>query len=118
MGSAKWTSDELLILKSHYSEHGPDWVGWEMLLPARTQLAIQSQAKRIGITDTKPVVKKKRKRKRRSPPKASVDPYAKTVMKMLKDGMTTSEVDAHMKWKPGKAKLILTDYWNSKDNAR
>lgn len=117
MGSVKWSNDEMRVLRAHYGEHGPDWVGWEMLLPGRTKSAIQSQARKTGLLMARPAPKKKCVRKQPKPLKRSVDPYAKIILRMLGDGMTVSEVDAHMKWVPGKAKFILTEHWNSQGDA-
>ena len=74
-------------------------------------------ARKTGLLMSRPTPKKKRVRKQSKPLKRSVDPYAKIILRMLGDGMTASEVDAHMKWVPGKAKFILTEHWNSQGDA-
>ena len=47
--SPKWGSDEVDAVRRFYPTHGPDWDGWDELVPNRTHHAIQMCASRIGV---------------------------------------------------------------------
>ena len=47
--SPKWGSKEVEAVRNYYPLHGPDWDGWDELIPDRTRHAIQMCASRIGV---------------------------------------------------------------------
>lgn len=108
-----WTKEEDAILKAHFAEHGSSWEGWESLLPDRTDNAIYRHAASMGLTmKSRPRVHKSNDGMTgRAVIKKSKDPYEGYVLACLERGMTPSEIDASMKWRPGKARLIITERW-------
>lgn len=113
MNGGHWTKDEDEILKAHYREHGYKWDGWEALLPGRTDNAIYRHAAGMGLTENGRVRVTKRNDglEGRTVIKKTKDPYEGYVLSCLDQGMTPSEIDASMKWRPGKARLIMTERW-------
>ena len=106
-----WSKEEVLILSENYEGHGSGWSGWSELLPNRTKNAIQTKALKIGLTKST-THGKSRSSDTYQPPRRTADPYAKVILRMLEQGMTTSEIDSHMRWYPGRAKYILTQHWD------
>lgn len=47
--SPRWGSREVEAVRKYYPLHGPDWDGWDELIPDRTRHAIQMCASRIGV---------------------------------------------------------------------
>ena len=44
-----WSAREVSILREHYVTNGPNWDGWERLLPGRKYDSIASKASRLGL---------------------------------------------------------------------
>lgn len=49
MGRRRWTPEEDETVRRHYPLHGPQWSGWDELLPGRSYSAIVSRAGRLGV---------------------------------------------------------------------
>lgn len=88
MYAPEWSRDEDAILNAHYEEHGPNWVGWEALLPGRSEESIRRRM----------VAKVERK-----------------VLRLMEKGHTPSEIDRLMGWPPGRATLVLIGRWDAGD---
>ena len=95
-----WSADELAILMAHYQDNGPGWVGWESLLPGRSQRAIEAAARRVGVAKTV-----------RKPPRVMGDPARAMVVKLMAEGMTPSQIDRKMLWRPGRTIGMLKRMW-------
>ena len=100
MHSTAWGDDELEILRAYYPDHGPSWVGWEEVLPGRTERGIGHKANAIGL-------RHEPNRARRDEP----DPVEAVVAAMMGDGMTPSGIDRHMHWHRGTARGIVVGMW-------
>lgn len=117
MSAAKWTYEELAILRAHYRHEGFAWDGWESLLPGRTQEAIRRQATKQGLTgNNPPPIPKPPRRKPRRSHMLVVDESESYVLGKMKSGMTLSDIDKSRGWFPGRAKLILTSMWERESN--
>lgn len=103
--SSPWSDDEVEILKAHYDEHGASWDGWAMLLPDRSENAICKKAH--GIKMERAVKAKARKPRA----KRAVDSREAVVLRMMKQGMSPSQIDRKMKWVPGRTHSIVIDRW-------
>lgn len=44
-----WTATETRLLSVHYTEHGPNWDGWPLVLPRRSMGALRSKAVKLGL---------------------------------------------------------------------
>ena len=53
MTGAKWTERELDELRRLYPSHGPDWRGWEDVLPGRSPKGIEKKAHLSGVRRSK-----------------------------------------------------------------
>lgn len=105
-----WSDDEIEILKAHYAERGPFWVGWEMFLPDRTDSAIMRKANALGLkSGAKRTVTKRRRRKAKER-----DPVDIMVEGMMASGMAPSEIDRRMHWYEGTAVKILNGIWKGR----
>lgn len=119
MFTSKWSLDEEAIVKAHYEEHGPHWVGWESLLPDRTEAAIQRKAGILGIKSKAPIKRKRPKKpdvtyvelRHNVVAEVTPDPMEKPILAMMRAGMTPAQIDRKMKWRPGKTAHILSEMW-------
>lgn len=113
---SRWTDEEHAILAKNYPQHGRHWDGWKTLLPGRSVSAIYQQAYSSGLTgvfeEEKPKPEpKKAKARQVIRVRATKDPYEDYVLACMKSGLTPSQVDSKLKWKPGKTVLVLTTRW-------
>lgn len=109
MKSPNWSKDEDEILKAHYADRGSCWEGWESLLPGRTNNAISNRANSLGLL-RKGASRQKKPMKMPSA-RRTRDPYESYILSCLEDGMTPADIDAKMKWHPGRTVQILTERW-------
>ena len=126
MFTSTWSDDEVAILRAHYPEHGARWVGWESLLPDRTDRAIQRKAGLLGITHANSERKKPKKRKKAPRLNAlthyettvaavTPDPYERPILGMMEAGMTPQQIDAKLHWPSGRTIQILTEMWQREE---
>lgn len=126
MYTVPWGYDEVEILKAQYPLHGPHWIGWEALLPDRTERAIQRKAGLLGIVHAKTERKKPKKRKKvprlnalthyeTTVAAVTPDPYERPILGMMEAGMTPQQIDAKMHWPSGRTIQILTEMWQRED---
>ena len=102
---SEWSEDETAIIKAHYDEHGASWDGWEMLLPGRSRSSITKKAHRLKME--RAVNAKKRGPKARK----AADSREAVVLRMMKQGLSPSQIDKKMRWVPGRTKMIVIDRW-------
>lgn len=108
--STLWSRDEEQILRSHYDEHDYRWEGWEALLPGRSPRAIKAKAYSLHLVDV-PVKDKT------VPVETKMEPIDGFVLTCFRAGLTASQIDKFKGWRPGKAKLILTEIWRRMKDA-
>jgi len=112
-----WNDVEVNALKTYFPIHGSGWEGWSEVLPDRSSKAISVKAASMGIVTSRQHNKtpERQRFKREHPERRSgykgPDPMEGRIMRMMADGMTPSEIDAEMKWRPGKAKRVITERW-------
>jgi hypothetical protein len=99
-----WSKDEIAVLKAHYPEHGMRWVGWESLLPDRSEREIGRKANSLKLRP--PVPRKMR-------PKARPDDSEVKVLFLMRSGLTPSQIDSKMHWVPGRTIKILKARWEA-----
>lgn len=104
-----WSEDEIEILRAHYPDEGPFWVGWETLLPDRTDTAIMRKANTLGIRSHATRDGRSVGRKRRGDDER--DPMDVMVEQMMAKGMAPSEIDSAMHWYEGTAVRVLAGIW-------
>lgn len=117
-----WSEEEDAAVVTFYPIHGRRWEGWKDVLPDRTMRAIEMRAQRLGVAPKREVAMTEGTRRRgdrnhyarsqydREPP-MTPDPNEGLVMRLMADGMTPSEIDDQMHWRPGKSILVLTHKW-------
>lgn len=109
--SSVWSRDEVAVLRAHYDdEHNYKWIGWESLLPTRSSRAIKAKAYSLDLVGA-PVRDKPIRIETRMEP---IDGF---VLTCFRSGLTTSQIDKLKGWRPGKAKLILTEIWRRMKDA-
>lgn len=103
--STSWSSDEVRILRAHYDEeHDHKWVGWESLLPGRTPKAIYNKVLSLRLF-------KKSDERRYVMDETELEYVDRVVLACFRAGLTPSQIDEKMHWRPGKTKRILTEIW-------
>lgn len=118
-----WTEAELDLLREHYEEKGCKWDGWKELLPNRSPMSIRRKSNMIGLK-----IRSKLPRAKRTVYATGAnecehtyvrtpDPYEERVMGMMHDGMAPSQIDRAMRWRPGRAAMIVIERWE-RDNER
>lgn len=105
--TSQWSDDEVEILTAHYRDKGPFWVGWEALLPDRTDRAIQHKANSLGLKSSASRTGTERRRRK----VLKRDPVDAMVERMMSDGMAPSEIDERMHWYRGTAIRVITGIW-------
>lgn len=115
----RWSEAEDRAIREFYPKHGWSWIGWPEVIPSRTQKAIAARAQRLGITKPrKQATSGKRKGKggdARHYGKAirtEPDPSERHILKLMEQGMTTTEIDAVEHWTRGTAKRVLIERWS------
>lgn len=114
-----WSEAEDRALKEFYPRHGTDWVGWDEVLPERSERAIECRAYRFGLMKPRkpsgPRKYKPREKANGSHYGARVqrtpDPYEGYVMECMAEGLTPTEIDAVKRWPRGTARMILSEMW-------
>lgn len=48
-GQRRWTPRELKLLAEHFRAYGPNWDGWDGVLPGRTSKSISNKAHKLGL---------------------------------------------------------------------
>lgn len=48
--TGNWSDAERQVIRDNYPAHGPEWDGWDVILPGRTHHAIQMCASRMGVS--------------------------------------------------------------------
>lgn len=109
--STKWSRDEEKILRAHYDEeHDHKWEGWESLLPGRSSNAIRAKAYALHLYDIpakeKPVQQP-----------MLMEPIDGFVLTCFRSGLTPAQIDKMKGWRPGKAKMLLTEIWRRMKDA-
>lgn len=105
-----WGDDEIEILKAHYAKNGPFWVGWDAYLPDRTDSAIMRKANAIGLRSNVQRFGRDEGGDRRCNDDRP-DPVDGMVMRMMRQGMTPSEIDERLHWYRGTAIRVITGIW-------
>lgn len=49
MGYNRWTKEEDGLVAVYYPLHGPNWDGWDELLPNHSRRALSAHASRMGV---------------------------------------------------------------------
>ena len=110
--SSNWTEIQDGIIIECWPKFGPEWGGWQEVLPMRSTSAIAKRAHQLGVDYDRPSkargsYERRNDRQIAMPP----DPYEHVVMNMLHDGMTPPEIDRHMGFPTGAARLIISNHW-------
>lgn len=105
-----WGEFEELALREFYPRHGPQWEGWDEVLPRRTRHAIMQRAAKLGLRA--PIIRSKRNvedggDEGRMPPHEC----ERMVRRLMRKGLTPSQIDHQMRWMPKTAANILKYMW-------
>ena len=118
MAVSAWGAEEEAVLVANFDEHGGRWEGWNALLPGKSANSIASKARRLGLERHRPAHKPRARRVVVTPPaRATPDPMERPVMAMMARGMTPGQIDARMRWVPGRARQIVTEMWSREEVA-
>jgi len=108
---SEWTQEELDILGEEYPKHGPSWDGWPNVLPNRSICSIKYKVAQLGICVLRKGNKHRRVACMPGRPPMTQDPYEPYVLRRMEEGLSPSQIDMEMKWRPGKTVLVLTERW-------
>lgn len=112
-----WTDAEVNALRVHFPLHGPRWDGWAEVLGRRSEASIKSKARQLCLTQPRERRERRLAREQRMADLAEFDarptpdPFEGLVLSMLAGGRTPRQVDAIMRWVPGRARQILVGRW-------
>lgn len=105
-----WGEFETLALMEFYPRHGPQWEGWDDVLPNRTRHAIIQKAAKLDLKA--PIVRSKRNVED-DDDEGSMTPheYERIVRNLMGEGLSPTQIDQMMHWVPRTAANILKEIW-------
>ena len=105
-----WGEFETLALMEFYPRHGPQWEGWDEVLPNRTRHAITLKAAKLDLKA--PIVRTGRNVDD-DDDEGSMTPheYENIVRNLMGEGLSPTQIDRQMHWVPSTAANILKDIW-------
>lgn len=104
-----WGEFETLALMEFYPRHGPQWDGWDDVLPNRTRHAIIQKAAKLDLKA--PIVRSKRNVEEQDEGRMPPREYERTVTKLMGEGLSPTQIDQRMHWVPSTAASVLREIW-------
>ena len=106
-----WGQFETLTLMEFYPRHGPQWEGWDDVLPNRTRSAITQKAAKLDLKA--PIVRIGRNVEDDDDDEGSMTPYEyeRIVRSLMGEGLSPTQIDQQMHWIPSTTANILKDMW-------
>lgn len=108
-----WSEMEDEMLRAHYAERGPSWVGWAEVLHGRSRHSIINRAGRLGLKVTRRGGAAQAKARMTTPDRAPSHPleFEAQVLDRMADGLAPSQIDKEMHWPRGRAAAIAKEAW-------
>jgi hypothetical protein len=121
MTSKEWSKEEDNAVRTFYPRHGTMWVGWAEVLPGRTPTAVGARARRLGVHVAQEELVRMRRvafdkgrkvgRHYKTSTAKAYDPKDALVDRLMRNGMTPTQIDGRMHWWPGTTTRMLRDRW-------